>query len=89
MTTLEPDTFSISCESDLPMPAVAAASGIRLEGRLRAHAALLAEIPTLVGPKAMFQAMGATMRELKALENERPSPTWAITLLSSARNDRF
>jgi hypothetical protein len=35
------------------------------------HAALLTEIPNLVGPKAMRQAMGATVRELKALESEK------------------
>jgi hypothetical protein len=34
------------------------------------HAELLAEIPTLVGPKAMREAMGATLRELMALEDE-------------------
>jgi len=37
----------------------------------QAHAKLLAEIPTLVGPKAMREAMGATMRELVALEAEK------------------
>ncbi|MBU2936466.1 MULTISPECIES: TniQ family protein [Pacificibacter] len=35
-----------------------------------AHSALLAEIPTLVGPIAMRKAMGATHKELVALENE-------------------
>lgn len=34
------------------------------------YAKLLAEIPTLVGPKAMREAMGATLRELVALEDE-------------------
>ena len=36
----------------------------------RAHSALLAEIPTLVGPIAMREAMGATRQELVALEEE-------------------
>lgn len=36
----------------------------------RRHAALLAEIPTLVGPRAMCEAMGATKTELAALEEE-------------------
>ncbi|MFG6637929.1 TniQ family protein [Sulfitobacter sp. 1A12126] len=35
-----------------------------------AHSALLAEIPTLVGPIAMRKSMGATHKELVALENE-------------------
>jgi hypothetical protein len=35
------------------------------------HTVLLTEIPNLVGPKAMRQAMGATVRELKALESEK------------------
>ncbi len=34
------------------------------------YAELLAEIPTLVGPKAMREAMGATLSELSALEDE-------------------
>jgi hypothetical protein len=34
------------------------------------HAGLLAEIPTLVGPIAMREAMGATLKELIALEKE-------------------
>lgn len=34
------------------------------------HAALLAEIPTLVGPIAMREAMGATRQELAALRDE-------------------
>ncbi len=37
----------------------------------QAYAALLTEIPKLVGPKAMREAMSATVRELKALENEK------------------
>jgi hypothetical protein len=36
----------------------------------RANAALLAELPTLVGPIAMREAMGATRQELVALEEE-------------------
>jgi hypothetical protein len=36
----------------------------------QANAALLAEIPTLVGPIAMREAMGATRQELVALEEE-------------------
>jgi hypothetical protein len=36
----------------------------------QANAALLAEIPTLVGPIAMQKAMGATRKELVALEEE-------------------
>ena len=36
----------------------------------QAHASLLTEIPTLVGPIAMREAMGATKRELVALEEE-------------------
>lgn len=37
----------------------------------RPHAELLAEIPTLVGPRAMRETMGATKAELAALEEER------------------
>lgn len=33
------------------------------------HAALLAEISTLVGPQAIREAMGATLRELMALDS--------------------
>ena len=36
----------------------------------RTHAALLKEIPTLVGPAAMRKAMGATKRELMALTED-------------------
>jgi hypothetical protein len=36
----------------------------------RPYAELLAEIPTLVGPRAMHEAMGATKTELAALEEE-------------------
>jgi hypothetical protein len=36
----------------------------------RPYAELLAEIPTLVGPRAMREAMGATKTELAALEEE-------------------
>lgn len=36
----------------------------------RIYADLLSEIPTLVGPLAMCKAMGATNKELKALEDE-------------------
>jgi hypothetical protein len=36
----------------------------------QAHAELLAEIPTLVGPKVMRGTMGATLHELRALEDE-------------------
>ena len=36
----------------------------------RTHAALLSEIPTLVGPAAMRKAMGATRSELAALKEE-------------------
>ena len=36
----------------------------------RAHSGLLAEIPTLVGPIAMREAIGATRQELVALEEE-------------------
>jgi len=36
----------------------------------QAHASLLAEIPTLVGPIAMREAMGATKHELVALEED-------------------
>ncbi|KMK67167.1 hypothetical protein IMCC21224_112031 [Puniceibacterium sp. IMCC21224] len=40
----------------------------------KAHAELLAEIPTLVGPIAMRRAMGATRHELMALEEENLLP---------------
>jgi hypothetical protein len=53
---------AISAQDDRP------ASRRIFEARPRAE--LLAEIPTLVGPKAMREAMGATKTELAALEEE-------------------